>query len=66
MVHDALQEMEEKGITPDQAWMDELKGASGTAFLGTQVRGVCEISSLIHAIEFDSCSGECAWKTSSY
>ncbi|KAF8549589.1 cytochrome P450 [Imleria badia] len=33
MVHDALQEMEEKGTSPEQSWMDDLKGASGTAFL---------------------------------
>ena len=38
MVHDALREMEEKDITPDQSWMDELKGASATAFLGTLAR----------------------------
>ncbi|KAF8548647.1 hypothetical protein OG21DRAFT_1500901 [Imleria badia] len=35
MVHDALQQMEEKGMSPEQSrsWMDHLKEASGTAFL---------------------------------
>ncbi|KAN0084468.1 Cytochrome P450 [Tylopilus felleus] len=33
MTHDALREMEEKGVSPDQSWMDGLKEASGTAFL---------------------------------
>ncbi|KAN0084465.1 Cytochrome P450, partial [Tylopilus felleus] len=33
MVHDALREMENKGISPDQSWMDALKEASGTAFV---------------------------------
>lgn len=36
MVHDALRNMEEKGIVPDQSWMEALKGASATSFLGTQ------------------------------
>ena len=27
--------MEEKGTSPERSWMDELKGASGTAFLST-------------------------------
>ena len=35
MVHDALREMEEKGISPEKWWMDALKEASGTAFIGT-------------------------------
>lgn len=35
MVHDALREVEEKGITPEASWMDALKAASATAFLGT-------------------------------
>ena len=35
MVHDALQEMEEKGTLPEKSWMDALKDASGSAFLGT-------------------------------
>ena len=38
MVHDALREMEEKGISPEKSWMDALKEASGTAFLGTLLR----------------------------
>jgi len=33
MVHDALREMEEKGISPEKSWMVALKEASGTAFL---------------------------------
>ncbi|KAI9567597.1 cytochrome P450 [Boletus coccyginus] len=33
MVQDALREMDEKGISPDQSWMDALKEASGSAFL---------------------------------
>jgi len=33
MVHDALREMEEKGISPEKSWMDRLKEASGTVFL---------------------------------
>ncbi|KAI9567596.1 cytochrome P450 [Boletus coccyginus] len=33
MVHDALREMEEKGISPEQSWMDTLKEVSGSAFL---------------------------------
>lgn len=35
MVHDALRGMEDKGISPEQLWMDGLKEASGSAFLGT-------------------------------
>ena len=35
MVHDALQGMEEKGTSPEKSWMDALKEASGSAFLGT-------------------------------
>ena len=38
MVHDALREMEEKGISPEKWWMDALKEASGTAFIGTLLR----------------------------
>ena len=38
MVHDALREMEEKGISPENSWMDALKGASATAFLGALLR----------------------------
>ena len=38
MVHDALREMEEKGISPEKSWMDALKEASGTAFFGTLPR----------------------------
>lgn len=34
MVHDALRGMEEKGISAEQTRMDNLKAASGTAFLG--------------------------------
>jgi len=37
MVHDALREMEEKGMSPEQSWMDTLKEASGSAFLGNAV-----------------------------
>lgn len=35
MVHDALRDMEEKEISPSESWMEALKEASGTAFLGT-------------------------------
>ena len=35
MVHDALRHIEGKGISPEESWMDALKEASGTAFLGT-------------------------------
>lgn len=38
LVHDALRHMEEKGITPDESWMEQLKGASGTAFFGILLR----------------------------
>ena len=38
MVNDALREMEERGISPEKSWMDALKEASGTAFLGTLLR----------------------------
>jgi hypothetical protein len=38
MVHDALREMEEKGISPEKSWMDRLKEASGTVFLGKLLR----------------------------
>jgi len=34
MVQDALREMEEKGVLPEESWMDALKEASGSAFLG--------------------------------
>ncbi|KAF8553325.1 cytochrome P450 [Imleria badia] len=33
MVHDAMRHMEEKGISPEESWMQALKEASGTAFL---------------------------------
>ncbi|KAH0835878.1 cytochrome P450 [Lanmaoa asiatica] len=33
MVHDALRHLEEKGISPEESWMEILKHASGTAFL---------------------------------
>lgn len=35
MVYDALRHMEEKGISPEESWMEALKEASGAAFLGT-------------------------------
>lgn len=35
MVYDALRQIEEKGILPEASWIETLKGASGTAFLGT-------------------------------
>ncbi|KAF8551312.1 cytochrome P450 [Imleria badia] len=35
MVHDALRHIEEEGISPEESWMEALKEASGTAFLGT-------------------------------
>ncbi|KAF8440327.1 cytochrome P450 [Boletus edulis BED1] len=38
MVHDAMGQLEEKSISPEESWMQELKGASGTAFLGTLLR----------------------------
>lgn len=34
MVHDGLRSIEERGIAPDESWMQALKEASGTAFLG--------------------------------
>jgi hypothetical protein len=43
MVHDALREMEEKGISPEKSWMDALKEASGSAFLGTLLRCLTRI-----------------------
>ncbi|KAI9567602.1 cytochrome P450 [Boletus coccyginus] len=33
MVQDALREMEKKGVSPEESWMDALKEASGSAFL---------------------------------
>ncbi|KAG6371202.1 cytochrome P450 [Boletus reticuloceps] len=33
MVHDAVRHMEEKGISPEESWMQALKEASGTVFL---------------------------------
>ncbi|KAF8121605.1 cytochrome P450 [Boletus edulis] len=33
MVHDGLRRMEDKGIPPEESWMQALKEASGTAFL---------------------------------
>lgn len=35
MVHDALRQMEGKGVSPDEAWTTDLMIASGSAFLGT-------------------------------
>ena len=34
MVSDALRHMEEKGTSARESWMEALKEASGTAFLG--------------------------------
>ena len=34
MVHGALQNVEEKGTSPDESWMTALKEAAATAFLG--------------------------------
>ena len=34
MVHNALRNMEEKGTLPDESWMNALKEAAATAFLG--------------------------------
>ena len=36
MVRDALENMEEKGASPDESWMKALKEAAATAFLGMQ------------------------------
>jgi hypothetical protein len=44
MVHDALREMEEKGISPEKSWMDRLKEASGTVFLAAS-ETVCDAMS---------------------
>ena len=35
MVHDAMRSMEEKGTVPDESWMEALKEAAATSFLGT-------------------------------
>ena len=35
MVHDALRHMEDKGISPEESWLQVLKEASGSAFVGT-------------------------------
>lgn len=34
MVHDALRAIEEKGTVPDKSWIEVLKEAAATAFLG--------------------------------
>ena len=38
MVHDALRLIEEKGISPEKSWMQALKEASGSAFVGMLLR----------------------------
>lgn len=55
MVYDALRGMEEKGISPGESWMEALKEASGTAFLGMLIgflaryfAHVCYPSSQLH------------------
>ena len=37
MVSDALRHMEEKGTSPEESWMEVLKKAAGSAFLGMTV-----------------------------
>ena len=38
MVHDALRNAEDKGISPDGSWTESLKEAAATAFLGGSFR----------------------------
>ena len=42
MVNDALRGVGEKGILPEKSWMDALKEASGSAFLGNAAQMSCE------------------------
>ena len=55
MVHDALREMEEKGISPEKPWMDALKEASGSAFLGTLLGWVLREPLLMRVMQPVSC-----------
>ena len=54
MVHDALREMEEKGISPEKSWMVALKEASGTVFLGMLLRCLTR-TLLICVVQLVSC-----------
>ena len=47
MVHDALRHVEEKRIPPEESWLQTLKEASGTAFLGAFLSSL--VRSFTHA-----------------
>jgi hypothetical protein len=55
MVHDALREMEEKAISPEKSWMDGLKEAGGSAFLGTLLRFLTRTFSDACVFQLGSC-----------
>lgn len=59
MVHDALREMEDKGTVPEESWMDGLKEAAGSAFLGTLFRlrreNLCSSVFLLFSIRDRTC-----------
>ena len=47
IIYDALRHVEEKGISPEESWMEALKKTSGSALLGAMLE--CLARSFAHA-----------------